>query len=191
MASMNPLQPLANPGSMFEDLLRDAMSPLLAMSGPDVTSLRIVPRLDVFETGDAYEVEAELPGCDLDQVRVTLTGDTLTIQGEKLREPREGATFHVMERSFGTFMRTLSFPTMVDADAIEATGHDGVLLIRIPKAAETKPRRIEVKPGGKGEIRQEVGAGAATRAGGGQQQQARKGEKHGPQKGSRVKPISG
>jgi HSP20 family protein len=169
MASLNPLQPLGNPGSMFEDLLRDAMSPLLAMSGPDVTSMRIVPRIDVCETEEGYEIEAELPGVDLDQVRVTLTGDTLTIQGEKIREQRESGMFHVMERSFGTFTRTLSFPTMVDGDAIEATGHDGVLRIHVPKAAETKPRRIEVKPGSQQKKQVAVGAGAQQQGAAGQQ----------------------
>jgi HSP20 family protein len=168
MAFLNPLQPLGNPGSMFEDLLRDAMSPLLAMSGPGVTSTRIVPRIDVCETADGYELEVELPGVDLEQVRLTLVGDTLTIQGEKTREQREGATYHVTERSFGGFTRTLSFPTLVDADGIEATGHDGVLRIRIPKAAESKPRRIEVKPGAKAK-QLEVGAGAVGQQQGGPQ----------------------
>lgn len=159
MASLNPLQPLTSPGSMFEDLLRDAMSPLLAMSGPDVTSLRIMPRIDVRETSDAYEIDAELPGVDIDKVRVTLTGDTLTIEGEKLREQREG-TMHVMERSFGRFSRTLSFPTMVDPETIEATNHNGVLCIRVPKAAASKPRRIEIKPTS-GAKQVAVGAGAS------------------------------
>lgn len=150
MSLLNPLRPfeetgLTRPSSVFEDLFRDLWSPVLA--SPRAGGLtRFVPRLNVNEKADAYEIECELPGVRPEDVKVTLTGDTLTIQGEKRSdEQRQGDTWHVTECSYGAFQRSLSFPAPIDPDGIDATNENGVLKVRVAKSEESQPRRIEVK----------------------------------------------
>lgn len=106
--------------------------------------------LDVVETPEEYRVEAELPGVDEKDVRVTLTGDVLSIEGEKKSEQRaesEGSLRR--ERSFGRFQRSLTLPAEVDREKVDASFEKGVLTVRLPKTREAlqKARTIEIKPG--------------------------------------------
>lgn len=156
---------LTRSGSLFDELIRDTFRDYLAPLGGEAGQLmRFTPRVNVTETNEAYELECEVPGIDPEEVKVTLSGDTLTIQGEKKREDqREGDTWHVTERSYGTFQRSFTFPANVDADSVEASSENGVLHIKVSKAKEQQPRRIQIRSGGQRELRttaQEVGAGA-------------------------------
>lgn len=105
-----------------------------------------VPALDVAEGEDAVTVKAELPGVQPDDIDLTVEGNSLILSGEKkeTREENEGAYHHV-ERRYGRFRRTVPLPAGVDAEKIEATHHDGVLTITLPKSEAAKPRRISVK----------------------------------------------
>jgi len=106
------------------------------------------PALDISERKDAYLVTVELPGVKLDDLQITLEGGLLTIQGERhFAADAAEQQFHRVERRYGAFRRSITLPAHVQADAIEASADDGVLLIMVPKMEEAKPKRIEVRPG--------------------------------------------
>lgn len=105
-----------------------------------------VPAMEVAETPDAYTVRVELPGVKTHDIEVTLQDDILTIKGKRERsEEHKDEKVHLVERSYGEFVRSLRIPTDVKIDAVEASYKDGVLEVRLPKSEEIKPRRIEVK----------------------------------------------
>ena len=107
-----------------------------------------VPRSDVVETRDGVEVSVELPGMEQEDVEVSLTGDSLTIKGEKkIEKQEEKRGYYVSERSYGSIYRTIPLPPGVDADKAEATFKNGVLTVRLPQTAEAreKVKRVEVK----------------------------------------------
>ena len=104
--------------------------------------------LEVSETGAELKVVAELPGVEEKDVSVELVGDVLTIKGEKkTEEERKDENYHVTERRYGTFSRSLRLPYTVEADKVQAAFKNGVLTITMPKPAELQqqPKRIEVK----------------------------------------------
>jgi HSP20 family protein len=101
--------------------------------------------LDVAETEDDFVVKASLPGINPDDLEITYNNNLLTIQGEvKEEKDVEEQRYHLRERRYGSFSRSLSLPTSVKADAIEASYEAGVLTLRLPKAEEAKPKRIPV-----------------------------------------------
>ena len=107
-------------------------------------------RLDVSETDKEVKVTAELPGVEEKDVEVTLNDDILTIKGEKkVEEERKDDNVHMVERSYGSFARSLRLPFSVDQDKVEARFNKGVLTVTLPKPPEAQrpARRIEIKPG--------------------------------------------
>ena len=104
------------------------------------------PAVDVLETEDAFEVLCDLPGAELKDVETTLSGNVLTIKGERKSssESTSGRSFSTETRG-GTFQRTIQLPLVVDAEKIEAVLKDGVLRVTLPKHEELKPRQITVK----------------------------------------------
>jgi len=91
-------------------------------------------------------VRAELPGIKKEDVKITLRDDILTIRGEKKQESeKKEQNYHRVERSDGSFQRSYALPASVQGDKIDATYHDGVLTVVLPKSEEAKPRDIEVK----------------------------------------------
>ena len=104
------------------------------------------PALDIAETEHAYVVHAELPGVAKDDVTITIENGTLMLTGEKKREvEQKDKGWHRIERSYGSFQRTLSLPKGVDADHADAAFKDGVLTITIPKSDQAKPKTLKVK----------------------------------------------
>ncbi|MBW7959224.1 MAG: Hsp20/alpha crystallin family protein [Anaerolineae bacterium] len=102
--------------------------------------------LDVAEKDDNFLVKASLPGIDPEDLNVTLEDNVLTVQGEvKKDETIEEESYHIRERRFGSFSRSLRFPVPVNAAKIEAEYENGVLTLTVPKAEEVKPKRIEIK----------------------------------------------
>jgi HSP20 family protein len=105
-------------------------------------------RLDVSETDNELTIAAELPGVDEKDVEVTLADDLLTVRGEKKREhtQRDG-DYHMVERSYGSFARSLRLPFKVDQDKVDARFEKGVLTITLPKPAEIQQstKRIAIK----------------------------------------------
>jgi len=108
--------------------------------------------LDVVENNDEFIVKADVAGIDPDNIEITYTDNNLSIKGEMTdehNEEDEDGRYHLRERRYGTFSRTISMPGSVDVDNIEAETENGVLKIHLPKKEEVKPRRIEIKGGEK------------------------------------------
>lgn len=104
--------------------------------------------LDVVENPESFTVKASVPGINPDDLEITLSDNVLTIKGEiQESQEAEGANWHLRERRFGNFQRSITLPTPVNAEAIDATYVDGVLTLKVPKAEEIRPRRINVKAG--------------------------------------------
>ncbi len=105
-----------------------------------------VPAVDISEDKEYVNVRAELPGIDPKDVEITLSGDLLTIRGEKKqRQEKKGENFHRIETRWGRFCRSIRIPVPVDPDKIEAKYENGVLNITMPKREEIKPKQIEIK----------------------------------------------
>lgn len=109
------------------------------------------PRIDMRETDEAFVVEAELPGIAEDDIDVQLSDNVVTIRGEKRHERKEdkGESYHFVERSYGSFSRSIPLGYDVDPDSVEAVFKDGVLTLTLPKPADaaSRTRRISVKKG--------------------------------------------
>ncbi len=110
----------------------------------------LAPKIDVVEGKDGIEITAELPGVDEKDVDVTLAEGMLTIRGEKKAERDEAdeeKSWRVVERSYGSFSRTIALPYDPDAGKVEATFEKGVLHVRLPKPPEMikKEKKIEIK----------------------------------------------
>jgi HSP20 family protein len=106
------------------------------------------PPVDVRETKSALVFEADVPGLTAKDIEVQTEHNLLTIRGTRnaVREAESNARVHVVERNVGGFTRTFQLPEGYDVAKIEAVCADGVLTIRLPKAASALPRVIEVKP---------------------------------------------
>jgi HSP20 family protein len=106
---------------------------------------RWVPPMDLVEADDHFVLKADLPGLAEGDVNLEVQDSTLTISGERKAEHEEREKgWYRIERSFGSFSRSLTLPDGVDPERIEASFNDGVLEVRIPKPEERKPQRISI-----------------------------------------------
>ncbi len=104
------------------------------------------PAVDISERKDAYLVTAELPGVKAGEVEITFEDGLLTIQGERhFAHDSAEEKLHRTERFYGAFRRSITLPSHVEADKIEASAQDGVLQIIVPKAPEVRAKRIQVR----------------------------------------------
>ncbi len=109
-----------------------------------------MPRLDVTEDAKAFTVTAELPGMSEKDIDLSISGDTLTIRGEKKEEKEDkNKNYYYSERSYGTFMRSVPLPRQVETEKVSASFKKGVLTITLPKTAEAAEttKKIDVKTG--------------------------------------------
>ena len=107
---------------------------------------RMAPQVNLSESEKAVEVTVELPGVDEKDIDVTVTDDILTIKGEKKAEKEEkDKDYHMIERSYGAFQRSLSLPCEVKADKVDAKLTNGVLEITLPKSPQAKAKSHKVK----------------------------------------------
>ncbi|PVV05779.1 MAG: heat-shock protein Hsp20 [gamma proteobacterium symbiont of Ctena orbiculata] len=103
------------------------------------------PAVDIKEEDTRYVIRADIPGVKPEDIEVTMENGVLTIRGErKFEETEERENFKRIERSHGVFYRRFSLPDNTNADAVEATGKDGVIEVIIPKTEGKQPKRIEV-----------------------------------------------
>jgi HSP20 family protein len=126
--------------------LQDEMGRQLATS--ERRTAGFIPPVDIYEEKDAIYVKTEIPGVKPDEVQLHVENDILTLTGERKlahEDKREG--YHRVERTYGTFTRSFALPKNVAGDQVEAELTDGVLTVKIPKKAETQPKRIAVKSG--------------------------------------------
>jgi len=107
---------------------------------------KVWPTLDVAEQDDAVVVRAEVPGCQAEDIDISVYGNTLTISGEKKeeKEDKDKGYYHI-ESTYGSFRRDLTLPAEVDAEKIDAVCKNGVLTITLPKAEKSKAVKVKVK----------------------------------------------
>ena len=130
--------------------LRDAMDRLFDESflrpfGDGGWTQASAPAVDVCETNDKVMVTASIPGMKPEDIKITVIGDQLQLSGEmKEDNDRDEGTYHVRERRFGNFSRSIYLPTPVVSDKAEAIFENGVLKLTLPKAEEARPKAIKV-----------------------------------------------
>lgn len=103
------------------------------------------PSIDIAETDEDIVVTAELPGVKQEEVDITIADGVLTLKGEKKEEKEvKEKNYHRIERTYGSFQRSISLPTGTEAGKAKATYKDGILRITIPKVEEAKPKQIKI-----------------------------------------------
>ncbi len=139
--------------SPFEELttLHREMDRLFGRAyGDPGTAGAFAPALEVLSGKDAWHVRVALPGIDPKNVQIDLSGDTLTIRGERSRTVPVGSDktqAHLTEIAYGRFERALTLPDAIDSEKVTATYNNGMLELALPLRESLKPRRIEVKAG--------------------------------------------
>jgi HSP20 family protein len=115
---------------------------------PAVQSGYALP-IDVFETDEGYTIITDVAGASQENINVTLNQNVLTLNVELPQHtPQEGQRSLMAERTYGKFTRSITLPRPVNANAIEAVYHNGVLTLTLPVAPEAQPKRIEIKVNG-------------------------------------------
>lgn len=105
-----------------------------------------VPPVDVHETESDVVVTMEVPGLSATEIDISISSDVVTIRGEKKSEREEkGRNYHVLERSYGSFQRSVPLPAAVESDKAAASCKDGILTVSLPKAEKARARKIEIK----------------------------------------------
>jgi HSP20 family protein len=129
--------------------MRDQFGRLFDLAFPSQSAESLadwMPSLDAHEDKDKYTVSLEIPGMKKEDMHVSVHDGVLTVSGERKGETeKKDGTMHRRERYFGKFSRSVSLPSAVSADKVNAIYKDGVLTVEIPKAEEAKPKTIEVK----------------------------------------------
>jgi len=105
----------------------------------------VFPAVNLWEKDDEFFVEAELPGYRAEDLDISVQGSELTIQGRRTVQAEEQVVYHRQERGNDEFSRTLTLPREVESAGVQASLTDGVLLLRLPRSADARPRKIEVK----------------------------------------------
>jgi len=164
---------------LFDEVMGGGQSFMSGQIGQGGQGQIINAHMSVSETEHEIRVAAELPGVREEDIDVSLNDDILTIRGEKkFQRQDEKENFHFVERSFGTFQRSIRLPFPINPDQVQARFDNGVLTVSLPKSAQQeRTRRIQVQRGGSSS--QGIGQmiqGKATNAEDQQQQQGGSGK---------------
>ncbi len=109
---------------------------------------RAFPAINLYDSGEQYTLTAELPGVVPEDIDLAITGDVLTLRGERKRpEGISDESYRRQERAFGRWARSISLPERVDATQVTAGYTNGILTVTLPKAEVAKPRHISVTSG--------------------------------------------
>jgi HSP20 family protein len=107
------------------------------------------PSVNLTETGDEIIVKAALPGMKPEDVKISLTGNVLKLSGEFSSESEKsedkGVTYHLREHHYGAFSRTITLPTTVQGDKVQAEYENGIVTLTLPKAEEARPKTVNIK----------------------------------------------
>lgn len=158
MGSFLPFTPnlTRNAEEMENRLTRFFNEPLTSFFGPDFTPVFTpqtfvgwAPPVEISETDTEFTVKAELPGMMKKDLNIDYEKGVLTISGEKFEEKKEGDNrrYHLIERRFGSFDRSFTFPEFVNGEKINAEFNEGILMIHLPKTEDAKKprgRKIEI-----------------------------------------------
>lgn len=144
LVQWEPARELSSLQTEMNRLFGSFFEPASGASGPR----RWLPAMDLVEQDDAFVLHADLPGMADEDVHVEVDGDVLTISGERKAEHEAKKDGYVrVERSFGSFRRSLTLPDGVDPEQVAAKFERGVLEVRIPKPAERRPRKVAIAVG--------------------------------------------
>ena len=103
------------------------------------------PAVDISETDNAIQVTAEIPGMKKEDIKISIHNNVLVLKGEKKKEKEEKEeNYHRIERAYGSFMRSFSLPTSVNASKVKAAYKDGILTVELSKKEEAKPNEISI-----------------------------------------------
>jgi HSP20 family protein len=142
---LTPRRPLGEIGRLRREM-DDLWRRFFGTSGLEMTVSEWMPSVDVSESEESFVVKAELPGLEAKDVDIDVSGDLLTIKGEKKTEQeRKEENFHSRERYFGSFQRAIRLPAAVKTDEVDAVFKNGILTVTLPKAEESRRKKIEVK----------------------------------------------
>lgn len=145
---IDPMRDLVRMEREMDRMMRRFFRPLVEAEAMEEVR---IPSIDVSETEDEVIVKAEVPGIKKEDLSIEVLPDTLQLSAKLSREREEGAkegTFHLRERVWGRFERSIPLPTEVKVDQVKAALHEGVLEVRLPKMEPTKaiqPRKVEVQ----------------------------------------------
>lgn len=130
---------------IFEPLFWDLPSVVVWQRRP-ADGMAWAPSVDIYEKENAFTVKAELPGVSMEGIDISMSGNTLTIKGErKAPENIKEDEYQRCEMCYGKFSRSISFSVPINTEKIDATLENGILEIRLPKAAEEKMGKIPIK----------------------------------------------
>jgi len=153
---ITPWRPFGGPSRLERDLDRMMrefrFGPMFSFGWPEELRHRNgdlglqMPAIEIYEEKDEVVVKAELPGMKKEDLEINLSGDILTIKGEKKKEEevKEKGSYY-SERSYGSFERSIEIPENVLSDKIRASFKEGVLEVRLQKSEETKRKEIKIK----------------------------------------------
>jgi HSP20 family protein len=144
-----PTRELQSIQSEMNRLFSTFFEPTPGGSGSGAALRRWSPAMDLVETDDNFVLRADLPGVAENDVKIEFEDNVLTVSGERKAGHEENKKgYYRVERSYGSFSRTLTLPEGVDADAINASFDKGVLEVKIPKPEQRKPRKVAIAVGG-------------------------------------------
>ena len=134
-------------GRIVESMFEDFFAPFAQGAGRWTEEGAATPRLNVNETEKTYEVQAEMPGVNKEDVKVAIDHQRVTIEGEcrRANEQREGESVVYSERSARKFMRSFTLPTEVDETAAQAKLENGILQLTLPKKQGSEARRLTIQ----------------------------------------------
>lgn len=140
----NPVREMVSLREAMDRLLEDSFVSASGRLAPDGMATLA---LDVFESDQEVKVTASIPGVKPEDIDISVTGDMLTIKGETLEEKEEEkeGSYHLRERRWGSFQRSIRLPSLVKADKAQADFEGGVLTLRLPKVEEAKTKSIKIK----------------------------------------------
>ena len=137
-----------SPFNEWERMRRDMDRLMEGMLGSQYTGARagVFPPLNITEDADNYYIRAELPGMNAEQLDLSVTGNDLSISGERtIPAENESVKYHRREREAGRFSRVITLPSQINPAKVSARSVDGILTVLLPKAEEAKPKKISVK----------------------------------------------
>jgi HSP20 family protein len=148
--SATPSVRTSDPFSMLRQEMNDLFSNFWGTNGNGNGNLALrtvmAPALDVSEKDNSFEIHVDIPGIESKDVDVQVLGNTVTISGSRKEEKEEkGKTFHRIERSSGSFSRTVTLPCEVNEKEVAAEYTNGVLSVILPKSESAKPKKVNVK----------------------------------------------
>lgn len=143
--SLSVWNPFREMEQMEQMMNESFMRPMMRRRLPDEEYMW-APAMEMFEKDNTFVIRMEIPGVRPEDVDISMSGDTLTIKGE--RKPQEDIKeeeYQLCEVCYGSFTRSITLPESVNADKIEANFENGILDLRIPKAEEIKPKQIKIQ----------------------------------------------